>query len=116
MLEDQLGHLARLDQLPRARLERVAKAAVGGGGDRARLAVGVPARDQRRGDLFSRQRTEAQLRAARSHRRQQYLRSGCNEDEDRGWRRLVERLQQRMLRGLAMITTRRRPSNGRYGA
>ena len=96
--EHPLGDVARLDELPRARLERLAEAAVGRGGDRARFALAVSARDQRGRDVVGRQRTEAQLRTAREHRRQQRVGPRGHEDEDRRRRRLFERLQQRVLR------------------
>src|SRR5579862_9010200 len=45
-----------------------------------------------------RQRSEAHAPAARLNRRQQRVRIGRHKDEDRGWRRLFERLEQRVLR------------------
>ena len=88
---------------PALACERLADAAVGRRRDRARLALAVPARDQRGRDLVGRERPEPQPRAARPHRRQQHVGPRRDQHEDRRRRRLLERLQQRVLR-------RRRPA------
>ena len=74
---------------------------------------------QHRGDLGRRQPAEAQPHAARADRRQQHAGHRTGQDEHRPWRRLLERLQQRILcrrfelSASRIITTRRRPSKGR---
>ena len=53
---------------------------------------------QHRGDVRGGQAAETQPLATRSHGRQQHVRAGRHEDECRCRRRLLERLQQRILR------------------
>ena len=98
MCQHVLGDLSRRDQVLGAGLQRATQASVGAGGDGLSLRLTKPARDEPPRDLVRRQLPEPELRAARPDRREQHVGPRGDQHEHGRRGRLLERLQQCVLR------------------
>ena len=81
--QDVHGQIARFDELFGARGERLTDAAVGGRGHGAGARFALAPFDERGGNVVGGERTESQLRTARSHGWQQHVRPRGDENENR---------------------------------